>query len=224
VIRVGALAAGAAHELGTPLGTMAVVVGEMQRNATSGDCRRDADILAAQIAACRQTLARLLASTGRPGTEGGGPVALDAFVERLFERFRSTRPGVALVVHVVPGAPAPRLFADASLAQALLNLLNNAADAARSSVGVTVDWNGGELRLTVDDDGPGIPADALAKLGRERFTTKPPGQGTGLGLLLTATVIGRLGGTVGWSNRPEGGARADVRLPLAALKLQEPTP
>ncbi len=223
VLRIGALAAGAAHELGTPLGTMAIVVGEMQRNAKTDDERRDSGILAAQIGACRQTLARLSASAGRAGTDGGGAVALDTFVERLFERFRATRPGVALAVRTDATQKPPRIYADASLGQALLNLLNNAADASPGSVSVTVDWNG-ELRLSIDDDGPGIPTAALAKLGREFFTTKPPGEGTGLGLLLTATVISRLGGTVRWSNRVEGGARADVRLPLAALTLEESLP
>jgi two-component system sensor histidine kinase RegB len=220
VLRIGALAAGAAHELGSPLGTMSVVVGEMKRNATTDAERRDSTILAAQIDACRQTLARLLASAGRAGTRGGGPVALDAFVETLLDRFRATRPGVTLGVRVQSTPPAPRIFADDSLGQALMNLLNNAADVS-ANVEVTYGWNDNELRMTVDDTGPGIPPAALAKLGREFFTTKPPGQGTGLGLLLTATVISRLGGTVRWSNRAEGGARADVRLPLAAFTLQE---
>jgi two-component system sensor histidine kinase RegB len=224
VVRIGALAAGAAHELATPLATMAIVVGEMQRNAGSDAERRDSGILAEQIRACRQTLTRLLARSGQPGTDGGGPVAVDAFVERLLERFRAMRPGVRVVADIEAPAPPTRIYADASLGQALLNLLNNAADAARSAVSVRARWGDGELRFIVVDDGPGIAADALPKLGRESFTTKPAGAGTGLGLLLTATVIGRLGGTVRWSNRSEGGACAEVRLPLAALTLQERLP
>jgi len=220
VLRIGALAAGAAHELGSPLGTMAIVVGDMKRNAKTDAERRDSTILAAQIDACRETLARLLASAGRAGTRGGGPVELDAFVEALLARFRATRPGVTLAVRTESVTPAPRIFADDSLGQALMNLLNNAADVS-PNVAVTLGWNDDELHLTVDDEGPGIPPAALAKLGREFFTTKPPGEGTGLGLLLTATVIGRLGGAVRWSNRAEGGARADVRLPLVAFTLQE---
>ncbi len=223
VLRIGALAAGAAHELGSPLGTMAIVVGEMKRNAKTDAERRDSTILAAQIDACRQTLARLLASAGRPGTRGGGPIALDVFVGALFDRLRATRPGVALTVRMESTPPAPRIFADDSLGQALMNLLNNAADAS-SKVTVGLGWNDDELHLTVDDAGAGIPPAVLSKLGREFFTTKPPGEGTGLGLLLTATVIGRLGGTVRWSNRAEGGARADVRLPLVAFTLQESSP
>jgi two-component system sensor histidine kinase RegB len=221
MLRIGALAAGAAHELGSPLGTMAIVVGEMQRSATSDAERHDSEILAAQIAACRHTLARLLACTGRPGTDGGGAVALDKFIGELLDRFRATRPRVSVVVSNEATRASPRIFADAALGQALLNLLNNAADASRSTVTVTFGWDDGELRFTVDDDGPGISDAVLAKLGRERFTTKPPGEGAGLGLLLTATVIGRLGGSVRWSNRTEGGARVDVRLPLAALTLEE---
>ena len=221
VLRIGALAAGAAHELGSPLGTMAVVVGEMQRAAKTDDERRDSAILAAQIGACRQTLARLLATAGRAGTEGGGPVSLDAFVQGLAERFRATRPGVALTLQLNGARPSPTIFADVSLGQALLNLLNNAADASPAAVSVEAQWAKDELRLVVDDWGPGIPPAALAKLGREFFTTKPPGEGTGLGLLLTSTVISRLGGALRWSNRAEGGARAEVTLPLAALTLQE---
>ncbi len=223
LLRIGALAAGAAHELGTPLATMAVVIGEMQHNATTDSDRRDTGILANQIDACRHTLARLLAHSGQAGTNGGGPVALDAFFARLFDRFRSTRPGTTLDVDIDVSRQPPRIYADASLAQALLNLLNNAADAARSRVSVFVRWSEIELRFVVDDDGPGIAAEALPKLGREFYTTKSPGKGTGVGLLLTATVIGRLGGDVRWSNRTEGGARGEVTLPLAALSLQETT-
>jgi len=76
----------------------------------------------------------------------------------------------------------------------------------------------------VADRGIGVAPDHIDKLGRTFFTTKAPGQGTGLGLVLTASTVNRLGGTVRWSNRADGGLRAEIRLPLNRLLLSTPSP
>ena len=105
VLRIGTLAAGAAHELGTPLTTMAMVVGEMQREADTPARRRDAAILAAQIEACRQALSNLRAAAGHARAEGGGPEKFDAFLSSVVARFRAMRPDVPLQTRL--GWPAP---------------------------------------------------------------------------------------------------------------------
>ena len=75
--------------------------------------------------------------------------------------------------------------------------------------------------MAIEDRGRGVPDDHLDKLGSVFFTTKPPGRGTGLGLVLVATSIRQLGGSVRWGSRAAGGTRAEVALPLRALKVQE---
>jgi len=224
VNRLGTLAAGAAHELGTPLTTIAMVAGEMHRDAETPAQRRDAAILGAQVEACRQALSNLRAAAGHARAEGGGPVRLDTFVTSVVARFRALRPDVPLQADWDGPLPAPEIFADQSLRQSLLILLNNAADASPHRVEVTARWDAQSLSMTVADRGSGVAPDRIDMLGRTFFTTKAPGQGTGLGLVLTASTVNRLGGTVHWSNRADGGLAAEIRLPLARLLISPPSP
>jgi two-component system sensor histidine kinase RegB len=219
LLRIGTLAAGAAHELGTPLTTMAVVAGEIARGADTPALKRDAAILVSQLDACRHALANLAAAAGQMRTAGGGRAPLDRFLASLVARFKATRPDVPLTARWEGSAPAPEIFADASLQQAILILLNNAADASPHDVEIVGRWNEATLKLTVNDRGAGVDAASLGKLGRSFFSTKPPGKGTGMGLVLTASTLDRLGGSVSWSNRAEGGLAADITLPLKGLLL-----
>ena len=222
VMRIGTLAAAAAHELGTPLTTMAVVVGEMRHDADTPARQRDVAILAAQIDACRHALANLRAAAGHARAEHAGPVRLDAFLAATVARFQAMRPEVALAARWDGPAEVPEICADESLRQAILMLLNNAADASPERVDVEARWDREHLHLTVGDRGTGVPEGTLEKLGRAFFTTKPPGKGTGLGLVLTASTMDRLGGTVRWSNRSGGGLAAEIRIPLNCLTLATP--
>ena len=222
VLRIGTLAAGAAHELGTPLTTMAVVVGEMRHEAKTPAQQRDVAILGAQIDTCRQALASLRAAAGHARVEGGRRANLDAFLVSIVARFRAMRPDIPLEARWDGPTPAPEIFADQSLGQAILVLLNNAADASPHHVEVEAKWDSESLHLTVGDRGSGVPAGNLDKLGRAFFTTKPPGQGTGLGLMLTSSTVDCLGGTVRWFNRPDGGLAAEIHLPLRGLTLAAP--
>lgn len=219
LLRLGTLAAGAAHELGTPLMTMAVIAGEFAREADTPARERDAAILQAQIDTCRQALGNLAAAAGHVRTQGGGRAPLDRFLGGIAARFQAMRPDVPLEMRWEGTSPAPEIFADAALQQAILILLNNAADASPHHVDMHGRWDESTLRLSIGDRGPGVDAAALSKLGRTFFTTKPPGKGTGMGLVLTASTLDRLGGRVDWSNRPEGGLAAEITLPLRGLLL-----
>jgi two-component system sensor histidine kinase RegB len=223
VLRVGALAAGAAHELATPLTTMSVVVGEMRRAPQSPEHARDADILAAQIDACRRSLGNLRAAASHSGAESGACERVDRFVDSIVTRFIAMRPGIPVTTGWDGPAPAPEIHAEPSLAQAILILLNNAADASPHHVDVDGRWDAANLDIAVGDRGTGVAPARLGALGRTFFTTKAPGQGTGLGLVLAASTVNRLGGTIRWANRPDGGLRAEIRLPLDNLTTAGPT-
>ena len=103
------------------------------------------------------------------------------------------------------------------LAQVVLNLLLNAADAIGGEGTIVLDVSREEewVRLVVQDTGPGIPPEILGHLFEPFVTSKPTGEGTGLGLAVCHTLVGKLGGTLEASNPPEGGARFTVLLPLA---------
>jgi two-component system sensor histidine kinase RegB len=223
VLRLGALAAGAAHELGTPLTTMGVVVGEMRREADTPERQRDVAILGAQIDACRRALANLRAAAGHACAVGGGRVAVDGFLAEVAARFCAMRPEVQLEARWEGTGPAPEIFADASLPQAILILLNNAADASSHHVDLHGRWDPDWLMIAVGDRGAGVPEGSLDKLGRVFFTTKRPGKGTGLGLVLAASTVTRLGGTIRWTNRADGGLFAELRLPLQGLTISRQT-
>ena len=219
VLRVGAFAAGAAHELARPLATMAIIAEDIGRDADPTQLERDAALLSAQIAACRETLGNLMAAAGHVRAEGGGRERLDHFLEAIACRCRALRPGVGLTVQCEGGRPVPQILAEQSLKQAILILLNNAADVSPDDVHMTGTWESDMLRLAIIDRGGGMPAASADKLGRVFFTTKPEGQGTGLGLVLAANAVKSLGGTVRWSNRENGGACAEIELPLATLRI-----
>jgi two-component system, sensor histidine kinase RegB len=220
VLRVGALAAGAAHELATPLTTMAVAAGEIVRNADSPSLQHEAGVLSSQIKICRETIANLLAAAGHAQAVGGGRERLDRFLESIAQKCRTMRPEATIECDCNGVLPAPEIFADQALMQALLALLNNAVDAAPKHVQLACHRDGDVLRLTIADRGRGLTVDDQGKLGRAVFTTKPPGEGAGLGVVLATRAIEQLHGTLCWQNRPGGGTQAKVMLPLSALDLE----
>lgn len=224
LIELGAMATGAAHELGSPLSTMAVLATELRRSyGHLPSLCDDLQIISTQIEACKETLSRMLTSTGQARAEGGGRVAVEQFLGGLFERWQRLRPGIACRVTRDGPQPGPLIVADLALEQAILNVLNNAADASPTGLDVHARWTAQHLQLRVDDDGAGIDPHNLAHVGRPFFSTKRAGGGKGLGLFLTATTIERLGGRFTLGPRPEGGARAEITLPLAEIMVTGPT-
>ena len=160
-----------------------------------------------------------MAAAGHARAEGGGREGLDGFLESIARRCRAMGPGIGLTLRCEGALPAAAILAEQSLKQAILILLNNAADVSPDDVQMTGEWDSDTFRRAIIDRGSGMPADSGDKLGRVFFTTKPEGQGTGLGLVLAANAVRRLGGALRWSNRPNGGACAEIELPLATLRI-----
>lgn len=215
--RVGVLAAGAAHELAQPLSTVAVVVREMERNAAvDAELRDQLRSVAAQIRHCQETLGELL-SYGRNSFEARGhghAIALDDFVRDVLDAFGARRPGVRVALQIETSGAAPSLPQDLALRQGLLNLLGNAADASAGSVEVRVRWSADAMSIAVRDRGPGFPPHLLERAGKLFVTTKAQGAGNGLGLALARTAVARLGGSLELRNEPQGGACAEIVLPV----------
>ena len=217
VLALGTLAAGAAHELGTPLSTIAVLINDLMRDSTG--LPNKLNTLRAQVGRCKEILSSMSAAVGQARAEGGGAQALDAYLGNLIDAWRARRPEISVDVHMAGTSPAPRIVSEHTLGQALLNVLNNAADVSPREMELETRWTDSELTFEVRDRGPGISATVEEHAGEPFFSTKAPGEGMGLGLFLARGTIERLGGNVRLANRTDGGAVCFVQLPLGALRL-----
>jgi two-component system sensor histidine kinase RegB len=129
------------------------------------------------------------------------------------------RPNVEVRTSIEGPRPAPRIVAEQTLGQAILNVLNNAADVSPDQVELQAHWNDEMLELDVCDRGPGVAPDVEQVAGQTPVSTKQAGEGLGLGLFLANTTLQRFGGTIRLYNRAGGGACAQIMLPLAQLRL-----
>lgn len=215
IIALGTLAAGAAHELGTPLSTMAVVTGELQQEYIhDSEFQNNISILRNQIAHCKQTLTQLLAKAGQTRAEHGSELPVDEFLRQILDKWKLIRPSVKFTYHSTGAQPVPRIMDNQLLSQSILNLLNNAADASSKCIEIKSNWDNLVLHFEIIDSGQGLSAEALQRAGEAFFSSKAPGQGFGIGLFLANANIERFGGSVRLFNLENGGACTQVVLPL----------
>jgi two-component system sensor histidine kinase RegB len=212
MMALGSLAASAAHELSTPLATMAVLAKELQ--TTGGDVDK-LKILSQQISRCKEILTSLAQSAGESRADGQ-TMDVETFLQSSIQRWRDTRPATSLEVMLQGTRPAPPLFADRTLTQALQNLMDNAADASPEKIMLNATWNADVLNITIRDFGSGLNHDTAAKIGTPFFTSKPD-KGMGLGVYLSRIILERFDGRLKLSNHPDGGVLTEVKLPLPKL-------
>jgi two-component system sensor histidine kinase RegB len=220
---LGTLAAAAAHELGTPLGTITVVARELSRELPpTGAVADDVRLLIAEAQRCRDILAQL---SRRPEGEPDphlhrlpAPALLDTIAAP-----HRRREGVSVTIETAPGrglvGTAPPVLPHApEIAHGLGNLVENAVDFARSRVTITVAWTVAELSIVLADDGPGFAQNILGVLGEPYISSRAEsGDGMGLGVFIAKTLLERTGARVSFANRQEGGAQVSVTWARSAL-------
>jgi two-component system sensor histidine kinase RegB len=230
------LAAAAAHELGTPLATIALVAKELKRELPKRfKHAEDIDLLVSQAARCREILSRL-AVPEQLSDETYQQVGLEAMLEDMVSPLRGQQVEIALDVKPrdedVKGT-APVFKRNPAITYGLGNLIENALDFARSRVDVEARWSESQVIVSVLDDGPGFDETIFDRLG-DPFVTTRPGygkeahqheigrhDGMGLGLFIAKTLLERSGAIVTLSNRgaPRRGAIIDISWPRTAIDL-----
>ncbi|ATX79245.1 two-component system, sensor histidine kinase RegB [Mariprofundus aestuarium] len=219
MVSLGTLAAGAAHELGTPLATMAVLTKEMEQEyREQPELLENIIILRSQVDRCKATLGQISASAGQMKAESGHSEDVKSCLNHCISRWQELHPATSIAVALKGFEPAPTIVVDETLNQAVINVLNNAADASPDSIELSADWSAAELNLGIRDFGEGLSPAALQALGKPFFTTKKDGHG--LGFYLASEVVRRLGGEMNISNHAKGGALVKIRLPLQRLKTE----
>ncbi len=220
---LGSLAAGTAHELGTPLATIAILAKELEHDYEDNETLTEKlQLLRSQVMRCKGILSSMAARSGAAQADAGRPVYLDRYLDELIGEWRDLHPGLAPRVKRSGPQPAAQIIADRTLTQALLNVLNNAADAATQTVAVEAIWTDDRLEITVSDDGVGLPETLREHIGKPFVTTKPAGKGLGLGLYLARTTLDRLGGTLDLQERRPSGVCVRIGLPLTPLMTAKP--
>lgn len=211
IVALGIQAAGAAHEMGTPLSTLSVVIGELQHDpAITGESREGLEVLDSQVRACKRILDKLLANAQEAGNEAASP--LKPFLDAVLDEWQLLRPEVHYTFNLDEQSAARRIPSGVALRAALMNLLNNAADASPERIEIQARCLDGQFIFEIHDHGPGLTPENAAQVGSAFFTTKQ--EGRGLGLFLANATLEQLGGHVRLFNREGGGATTEVMLPL----------
>lgn len=211
---LGALAAAAAHELGTPLGTIALVAKELAREIPIDSPHgEDIQLLLTQSARCREILANL---ARQPEADGGEPfdrIPLSALIEYAAAPHQSG-PARLAISRQGQGAfnQEPVVRRTPEIVHGLGNLLQNSLQFARNTVGVMIEWTDETVTVTIQDDGPGFPSHVLARIGEPYLSGRSAATGhMGLGIFIAQTLLERSGASVEFSNRRNGGARVILR-------------
>ncbi len=212
LLSLATMAAGTAHELGTPLATMQVTLKEMALDhPDDSQLQEDIALLQEQVQLCSQRL-RQLAHKVRDEQDSGPAVPLRTLLAAVIEEWTLMRPDVSHTEEIRANDQA-RVQDSTALRQALLNLLNNAADACPDAIEVQLSCpSAGKAQLRIRDHGPGLPLEQADQLGKPFVTTK--GRGLGIGLFLTTSTLARHQGEVRLYNHPDGGTLTEVCLPL----------
>jgi two-component system sensor histidine kinase RegB len=210
------MAAGAAHELSTPLGTVALAAKELERALTTkhpdAELAGDARLIREQVGRCRGILEQMAQGAGTVGES----VSSSTVGEVIDETLVGIRDQPRVVREIADDvARASLRLPPRAVSQALRSLVTNAQDAspANTAVVISARLDDSHLSVTIRDRGPGIPQDVMARMGEPFFTTKAPGRGMGLGLFLARAVIEGVGGSLQIDSPDAGGTEVRVLLP-----------
>lgn len=220
------LAAGAGHELASPLSTIAVVAKELSRSLekyeVSSGIRRDVDLIREELNRCREILHRMKSGAGEAAAEHLHPISLKELIHETVVAMREpNRVTIDLPDDI---AEKKGLLPKQALSQALRNLLQNGLDASPPSESVSLSVReqmnapgGKKWKVVITDKGIGLSDEVARRIGEPFFTTKEVGQGMGLGVFLTRNVIQGVGGSLKFTSPSDGGTICEVEIPTRSV-------
>ena len=222
IVRMGLLASGAAHELGTPMATMSVIVGDwkhMPAFVNDPELQNDLKEIQTQLLRCKSIVSGILMSAGQTRGEFSQRSSVHDLLEQLTEEWRSSRTVETFAYQNLIKEEFDVVW-DSTFKQMLFNVLDNALEASPKWVGFIVDRTDNTLKLQIIDQGKGFLPTVIDKMGTPYNSTKGR-PGSGLGLFLVLNVARKLGGSVKARNREEGGAVVSLNIPLSSLQIQD---
>jgi two-component system sensor histidine kinase RegB len=222
IVRMGLLASGAAHELGTPMATISVILGDWSRMppfSQDAGLREELTEMQLQLDRCKSIVSGILLSAGEMRAESLIRTTVNDFLDELVAGWRNTRP-VRDFDYLKRFVDDLTIVSDEGLKQTICNVLDNALEASPDWLALEAVRDGDDLVLRVFDRGSGFPAPMLKHFGRPYQSSKGR-PGGGLGLFLAVNVVRALGGTISARNA-EAGAVVTLTLPLASLTLEPP--
>lgn len=211
------LAAGAAHEISTPLATIAVTAREIERDARNrlgaGGIGEDASLIRAQVERCRLILDRMGAKGADTAGEVPAPVAIEDLLDRVRDRFSEELERIRVTVPA--GFPSTCVLPARATIEALAALVKNALDASaqHQPVELNASRRGERVQFIVRDHGVGMSPETLERVAEPFFTTKPTGLGMGLGAFLAHAFAQHLGGSLAFESDLGNGCTATLSLP-----------
>jgi two-component system sensor histidine kinase RegB len=213
VIAVATLAAGAAHEINTPLATMMVLLAEL-RSEYQKDPQLSADlhVLSQQVERCAASLKQMVQDSSAATQGQYKQQNIQIYCNSIIDRWQLMRPEVNFTVHFSGSVTQQLISYDSRLDHAIINLLNNAADVSPNSITIEIVLDENNFCWKICDVGHGISADASSILGKEAFSTKE--HGLGIGILLSHTTVKHYGGSVVQSPNTPHGTITTITLPL----------
>jgi two-component system sensor histidine kinase RegB len=217
LVVLGTLAASTAHELGTPLGTMSLISEELEHDMQDAAGRQQLALLRQQIERCKQALSSLSASAGSVKLSGGEVLPVSHYLQSVLDEWQRVRPYSKLTTDWHGIHSNACVLSDRTLNQALINILDNAADASTDNIEWISHWDAHELVMDIKDRGQGLSEEASAIIGKQPYTAKS--DGLGLGLFLSHSIISRFGGQVKLYNRKGGGVTTHITLPLTSADM-----
>ncbi|MDI1293190.1 MAG: ATP-binding protein [Methylobacter sp.] len=218
VVSLGTLAASAAHEMGTPLGTIAIVTHELEQEYPVHrfpDLHEKLLIMQQQVDRCKTALSVMSASAGEMRAESGGIMLLTDYIDEVINQWRTHKPTAKLNFIINPEvAMQAKIVAELTLTHSIINILNNAAEASPPEKGIEfhASWDLDSAMIKIRDFGPGLSSELINFAGKQPVISKK--RGLGVGLFLAYSSINRLGGKINLYNSELGGACVEITLPL----------
>lgn len=216
IVALGVFAAGTAHELGTPLATIATIAKELERR--SGGLPENQDMLRtlrAQVEVCKKHLTDLTHNSGVDRSEACSLQPAHEFLSSALTDWQAMRPEAKIAYSSPAKQDAPNIIAEPTLEQALISVLNNAADASPEKIAVNAQWSEDSLKIDIFDTGPGMSNHDLQRAGLVTFSNKAARQGLGIGLYLARAALERFGGSLTLANRVDGGVKVTLLIPTS---------